>query len=358
MAIVAGGPLFHAAVERPAGAVAGAPGEQMFTGSFLLGPFAESVTGLGVGSIFAIGAVRRAGGEGAPAAAIGLLALSLIPWGGLGPGSALGAALANVPAREMMTHVAPQSAVFLLCLLPLFWRWAGYAGHPVTPRRRVAQFGWVAATAALPVLWSRLLPWEVAGMLATGALLVVRLLLAAPPRGAAAWWAAITAAAPYGLLVAALLAALLAARLWPDAPTWHAYAELPALPLNHVAAVLWLVAGDLLLHRAASPGPALRRARRPALAILPFVLLSRFLAAAGVPAALAGAWPASSADGRIMARRCWPWCPISSPGRTLGRMRCCCRSRRCSGSWRGCRPRCCPRSRISRGRRPPCSRRR
>ncbi|MEJ1978121.1 MAG: hypothetical protein WDN49_20400 [Acetobacteraceae bacterium] len=66
-AIVAGGLLFHAAVERPAGAVAGEPCEQMFTASFLLGPFAESVTGFGVGSIFAISAVRRAGGEGAPA---------------------------------------------------------------------------------------------------------------------------------------------------------------------------------------------------------------------------------------------------------------------------------------------------
>jgi lactate permease len=285
MAIVAGGLLFHAAVERPAGAVAGSPGEQMFTASFLLGPFAESVTGFGVGSIFAIGAVRRAGGEGAPAAAIGLLALSLIPWGGLGPGSALGAALANIPARDMMVQVAPQSAVFLLCLLPLFWRLAGLAGHPVPPRRRVVQFGWVAATAVLLVLWSRLLPWEVAGMLATGPLLVVRLLLAAPPRGVAAWRSAIAAAAPYGLLVAALLAA----RLWPDAPAWHAYADLPPMPLNHVAVVLWLVAGGLLLHRTKSPGPALWRARRPALAILLFVLLSRFLAAAGVPAALAGA---------------------------------------------------------------------
>ncbi|MEJ1978122.1 MAG: hypothetical protein WDN49_20405 [Acetobacteraceae bacterium] len=45
------------------------------------------------------------------------------------------------------------------------------------------------------------------------------------------------------------------------------------MPLNHVAVVLWLVAIGLLLHRTASPLPALRRARRPALAILLFVLL-------------------------------------------------------------------------------------
>ncbi len=283
VAIVCGGLLFHAAVEQPGAAVAGPPAEQMFTASFLLGPFAETVTGFGVGSVFAITAVQRAGATGAPAAAIGLLALSLIPWGGLGPGSALGAALAEVPAQPMLARNAVQAAVFLLALLPLFWWWAGLAGHPVPWARRPAQLGWVAATGGLLLLWAHLLPWEVAGVLATAPVLLVRLLCSAPPRGRAAWRVAVRTAAPYAVLVAAIMAA----RQWRGAPAWQPFPVLPALPLTHVAAVLWLVAVAVLVLRRRSPMAALRRARKPMLAILCFVVLSRWLAAAGSPAVLA-----------------------------------------------------------------------
>lgn len=63
----------------------------MFTAAFLLGPFAETVTGFCVGAIFALGVMRRAGVAPVPAAAMSLLTLALIPWGGLGPGTAVGA---------------------------------------------------------------------------------------------------------------------------------------------------------------------------------------------------------------------------------------------------------------------------
>ncbi len=289
VAIVGGGLLFHAATERPDGPTAGDPAGQMFTASFLLGPFAESVTGFGVGSIFAIAAVRRAGATGAPAAAIGLLALALIPWGGLGPGTALGAALAEAPAQDMAARNAVQAAVFLLALLPLFWWWAALTGHPIPLARRPAQIGWVAATGALLVLWSRLLPWELAGLLATGPVLIARLMVTAPPRGVAALRRAAGLAAPYAVLVAVILLA----RLWPDPPAWRPFADLPAMPITHVAAALWLVGGLFLLQRRVSPRAALLRARKPVLTILSFVVLSRWLAAVGTPTALAGAMAAA-----------------------------------------------------------------
>ena len=284
MAIVSGGLLFHTATERPSSQVASEGGSQMFTAAFLLGPFAESVTGFGVGSIFAIGAMQRAGAAGAPAAAMGLLALCLIPWGGLGPGSALGAALAEVPAQPMLARNAAQAAAFMLGLLPLFWHWAALSGHAVPARERLGQCGWVAAAGGLLLLWLHLLPWELAGMLATGPLLVARLLLTAPLRGAAAWRRALLAALPYAMLVGAILLT----RLWTSPPAWQPLPGLPPLPLTHVAAVIWLVALLLLLLRRISPLASLRRARRPMLAILSFVVLSRWLFAAGTPAVLAG----------------------------------------------------------------------
>jgi lactate permease len=133
-----------------------------------------------------------------------------------------------------------------------------------------------------------LVAWEVCGLLATGSVLAVRLLIAAPPRGREGWRRALVAAGPY----LALAGVLLGSRLWRDAPAVQPFEGLPALPLNHALVGLWVVGLGLAVLRG-SVGEALRQAmvrgRQPALALLMFVLLARFLAFAGVPQALAGA---------------------------------------------------------------------
>jgi lactate permease len=205
--IILGGLVFHEAVGGGGeGAVRERPVDVLFTGAFLLGGFTETVTGFGVGSIFALAAFRRVGVAGTAAASMALYSQMLIPWGGLGPGTAVGAALAGVPAQALATHDALILAVELPLLLPLFWRLCRLAGHPVPARTRLAQFAWVAAEAAILNLAHRLVTWEVCGLLATGSVLSVRLLLAAPPRTAADRRAAATAAAPYLVLAGALLA--------------------------------------------------------------------------------------------------------------------------------------------------------
>ena len=100
--VVAGGLLFHAAVSgneraeaRPATAA------RVFAVTLPMGAFLESVTGFAVGAVFALTALRGMGIGGAVAAALSLQALVLVPWGGLGPGTALGAALAGLPAQEV-----------------------------------------------------------------------------------------------------------------------------------------------------------------------------------------------------------------------------------------------------------------
>lgn len=303
-AIVAGGLLFHAATRAPADAGAApnmapasppptgtgvsSPSEAMFTAAYLLGPFMESVTGFGVGAVFSIGALARAGVRGPPAALMGLMAMQLVPWGGLGPGSALGAALAGVEPHALMVRTAALAAPWLLLLLPLFWRAASAAGHPVPTRRRAAQAAWVAALALALLACNLALPWEIAGVLATGPLLVLRLWRTDPPRGAAGWAQAGRAAAPYVLLVAVLLGA----RLWTGAPAWRPWADLPALPLTHVSAGIWLVAVALLARQQTpwrAAGSALRLAARPAAGIVLYVVLARWLLLAGAPQALAAA---------------------------------------------------------------------
>ncbi len=296
--IIAGGLVFHAGVVdlRAAPDAAASDGQsvadRLFTAAFLLGPFSETVTGFGVGTVFAIGAVRATGIGGAAAAAIGLMAQPLIPWGGLGPGTAIGAALAGVDPQQMAMRNAVAVAPELLALLALFWGWCGLAGVRVSWATRGGQALWVASVGALLILLHRVLPWELCGMAATGPVLALRLLRAHPPRQRADWRRAGASAAPYLLLVTLLLGL----RLWPNPPTLHPFAALPALPLTHAMVALWLAAGVLLGATGRGSGfalQALRRARRPALALLAFVVLARVLSNAGVPVALAGALVAS-----------------------------------------------------------------
>jgi lactate permease len=286
--IITGGLVFHAAVGGGAGSAT--PGQSvpdtLFTAAFLLGPFTESVTGFGVGCVFALGMIRSVGVTGAAAAAIALVSQSLIPWGGLGPGTSVGAALAGVSAQAMASRNAVQLAAVLLLMAPLFWRWCELAGHRVLWPIRLGQLGWIAALGALLVGLHHVAPWELCGFLATGPVLAVRLLLARRPRDASDWGRALRGAFPYLLLATVLLSS----RLWQHPPAWQPFADLPGLALNHAMLALWAVALVLLMarrHPAGTMRSALMRARRPAMALLLFVLLARLLGNAGVPQALA-----------------------------------------------------------------------
>jgi lactate permease len=290
--IITGGLVFHAGVHRHAGRRDAPPrgdvANQLFTAAFLLGPFTEAVTGFGVGTVFAVGAVRALGVAGAPAAAIGLMAQPIIPWGGLGPGTAIGAALAGIDPQGLAARNAMMLASSLLLLLPLFWWWCALAGVSVSWPTRLRQTLWVGAVGVLLVLGHAILPWQLCGMLATGLVLAVRLLASHPPQSRNEWGDALLAAGPY-LLLAGLL---LASQLWRNPPSWSPFDGLPSLPLNHAMSSIWLAALIMLLAGGRGPGlvvPALRKARRPALALLSFVVLARVLSNAGIPVALAGA---------------------------------------------------------------------
>lgn len=288
--VVAGGLLFHAAVsatreDGSGGAPRPATAARVFAVTLPLGAFLESVTGFAVGAVFALTALRGMGLGGPVAAALALQALVLVPWGGLGPGTALGAALTGLPAQEIARLAAWPTAAWLVLLGPLIWSLMRKAGVAVPARERAVQAALLALAAALLLAGNALLPFEVAGIVATGPVLVLALWRADPPRDLRG---ALAAAAPYLLLTACLLAA----RSWHGAPAARPFAELPALPITHVAVVLGVVSAALLLRLpdgGARAAAALRRAARPAVAMLLYVVLGRILAGSGVAAALAGA---------------------------------------------------------------------
>ncbi|MGG5818109.1 hypothetical protein [Falsiroseomonas sp. HW251] len=287
--VVAGGLLFHAAVTQETAAAPTRPDpRRIFIATMLAGAFLESVTGFAVGAVFALSSLRAMGLGGAPAGTMALLSLTLVPWGALGPGTALGAALVGLPAQQIAAATALPNAAWILLLAPLLWRLSALAGVPVPANERLVQAAALLAMAVLLVVLHGVLPFEVIGVVAPGLPLLVLLWRLDPPRGGKGWRRAGALLGPY----LGLTAALLAAQSWTAAPAWAPFPELPGLPITHVAVVLWLVAGLLLLRRpdgAAAARQALERARKPAIAMLLYVVLARWLSGSGIAASLAEA---------------------------------------------------------------------
>ncbi|MFF7726393.1 L-lactate permease [Streptomyces sp. NPDC008001] len=78
-------------------------------------PFAESLTGFGIGVIVAIPLLRQLGLPPAKAAVVGLLGLVTVPWGSLAPGSLVAAELGGVDFQQLGIDSALLSApVFLI----------------------------------------------------------------------------------------------------------------------------------------------------------------------------------------------------------------------------------------------------
>ncbi|WP_376092053.1 L-lactate permease [Roseomonas sp. CCTCC AB2023176] len=292
VAVLAGGLLFSVAAAPSAAAPAALTPRAAYVRAILAGSFVESVTGFAVGAVVALSALRGGGLPGPAAGALALLSLNLVPWGGLGPGTGLAAAVTGIPVAELSWNTALPHAAWFLALLPVTWAVLTRSGVPVPARERAAQAAMHAAVAALLLVSARFLPFEVVGIVATGPVLLLALWRLDPPRDAAAWRRAAAALGPWVVLTACLLLA----RTWHGAPSWRPYPDLPPVPLTHVAAVLWAVSLALLASRAdgwSRLRGALPRLRRPAAAMLLYVLLGRWLAGAGVAAALATALAAA-----------------------------------------------------------------
>ena len=85
IAIIAAGMFFYRCQQARGssanGATLPATPRRLWAVCFLLAPFAESVTGFGVGYIIALAALRRLGLGGMSALLLGLYSQSLVPWG-------------------------------------------------------------------------------------------------------------------------------------------------------------------------------------------------------------------------------------------------------------------------------------
>ncbi|ALJ38740.1 L-lactate permease [Azospirillum brasilense] len=317
MSIIAAGLLFHRAfeartVKAEAQVEAKTPAERrraVFVACLLAGPFAESVTGFGVGLVVALALLRPLNLPPAHAAALGLFSQMLAPWGALGVGTRVGAELIGVSFTELGTASAALMVVVLPSLLLVFWRLIHGAGLISSPIDRARDLALMLALAGLLWLTNRFVAPELGGGLATAVLLLAvearRL-----PRDAAGLSRLLALLWPYVVLVGGLMAT----RLVPPMSGWTAdflvldpFGGLAPMPLLRHPST-WLVAIALVMLAGLPRGralhvavPALRAALVPMAATLVFVELAAFMAASGGATAFGQAWQAVAGSAAVLA---------------------------------------------------------
>ena len=311
IAIIVTGLFFHRANQaRPVtanGAVIEATPRRLFSVCFLLAPFAELVTGFGVGYIIALAALRRLGIGGLPALLLGLYSQSLVPWGALAIGTTVGATLAGLTPSELGLSSALLQIPIHTLYLALYWRFAREAGLPVPLAQKLDDVVWTALLLALVWLTNRWSDVEIAGAAPTAFLLALRFWRDERP-DLSRTLATLHAAAPYVALTLALCATRLVAPLrgllkplWAMKPFDNQPAFAP-----FYAPGFWLLGIGIIVVLAARASlskvamEAARGAWRASAVTLAFVLMAEFYVGSGMATSIAEALRAVAGRGAAL----------------------------------------------------------
>lgn len=301
IAIIAAGMFFYRC-QQARGAVANggtlaADPRRLWSVCFLLAPFAEAVTGFGVGYIIALAALRRLGLKGVPALLLGLYSQSLVPWGALATGTTVGATLAGLTTNQLGLSSALLQIPIHALYLVLYWRFVRDAGFVVSAAQKVDDTLWTAALLSLVWLFNVYSDAEIAGAAPTALLLALRFWRdERPDRARLA--TALQANAPY----VALTLALCATRLVPPLrdllkPLWamRPFENQPAFAPFY-APGFWLVSIGAIVVVATTRASLVRviaetarGAWRSCAVTLLFVVMAQFYVGSGMAQAIAEA---------------------------------------------------------------------
>ena len=215
-------------------------------------PFAESVTGFGIGITVGIPILVHLGFGIRKASVLGLLGMVAAPWGGLAPGAKVASGLLGIPLTELGIATAHYN-VLPVCVV------AAVLTFAVRDRLAGLLYSLIAGVVLSIGLWgfNSLIGTPLAGVLAT-LLVVAVLLLVFRIGGARATFDRELALAlvPYGVLTVGLLVCSAIAAVWP-----HPVTTLLTSP------PVWLAAGCAaaivrLLSRGPGTGTTLREGVR------------------------------------------------------------------------------------------------
>ena len=301
-AVILGGLFFREVVEvdgspRDAAMLPAAQRrKQLYTTCFLVGPFAESATGFGVGQVTIAPMLAGIGLAPIHAVLLGLFSQMMVSWGAMANGTIVGSQLSGLSPVDLGVHSALLTVPLLLGWLCLFWRIAAIAKVPGTLFDFASEAICTLAAAGLLIAANAMFGPEVAALAALGPLIVARFLIGGKPNHDQ-WRSAIRVGLPYAALIGSLMATraiapvnellghAVAVRPFADGPTW--------LPLLHPSS--WLLAigfaTTLAMGRPASAATALKHAwikgRKPILTIGFFLAMAQVMATSGVADGLA-----------------------------------------------------------------------
>jgi lactate permease len=251
-------------------------------------PFAESVTGFGLGVIVSIPLLRHIGLSRVKSATVALLGLVLVPWGSLAPGTLIAAQLGGVDFVQLGVWTAVFTLPVLLIATPVILL---IAVGPAEARRSIPDAAVVVAVMWLTLIGANIvLGPPLAGVAASVATIAVVLLIARIVERNRLRVDRVLGRAllPYGVLVGGLLATSLMERMLPLGLAGRILSS-PALWLLVTGALaFWL----LRVQRDSVPRLLRSSARRGvpvAFATMLFLILGGLMAASGTSAHLAEA---------------------------------------------------------------------
>lgn len=281
----------------------------LFFACFLVGPFAESATGFGVGMLGTVLLIRPLDLKPRDTMVFALLSQTLIPWGAMGSGTLLASAYARVPPAQLALYSMAPVALLMIVWMALFWLTVSRAGLPAPASERGREAAWMAASLALLSAATALLGPETALLAAYGPLIVLRFAADRRPNRAQALDAA-RGALPYIILIAVLVATRLVPGLnqgLAGLAQFRPYADLPAwTPFLHAGT--WLIAGALamaaILRRrgalAAQARAAWMTGRHAVMSVFLFAMMAETFAGAGISQAYADGLFSSLRDWTIL----------------------------------------------------------
>ncbi len=281
----------------------------LFFACFLVGPFAESATGFGVGMLGTVLLIRPLDLKPRETMVFALLSQTLIPWGAMGSGTLLASAYARVPASQLALYSMVPVALLMVLWLLLYWRTARRAGLKAAPSEHAREAAWMIASLAALTAATALLGPETALLSAYGPLIVLRYLLDRRPDRLRMAAAARTAL-PYIVMIAWLVAT----RLLPDLnhgltrlAAFNPFADLPGwMPFLHAGS--WLIVGAVLMAAASRQRGLLQTQARAAwstgrhavYSVFLFAMMAEVLAGAGISQAYADGLFAALQDWTIL----------------------------------------------------------
>ena len=268
----------------------------VFFACFLVGPFAESATGFGVGMLGTVMLIRHLGFAPRHLMVFALLSQTVIPWGAMSSGTILAAAYARLPTVQLGLYSVLPVALLMLVWLSLFWQTARKAGIAVSRSECVRELAWVGACMLFLAATTAALGPETALLAAYGPLIVLRYVLdTKPSRGQAL--AAATKVLPYVVLIACLALTRLIPELrstmdslWRVTP----FADLPSwAPFFHAGS--WLIVGSIVTAWVRGQQSALvaeaqsawATGKHAVLAVFLFAMMAEVLTASGISGAFA-----------------------------------------------------------------------